>query len=304
MLILLVLFIYGCQPGVRGGQNPQETSGLASYVRSGFQGLEMTFVGNLPPNSLYDFDELVIVNEIKNLGSYDIEADKCFLEMTGIDRNIIRNLQPSTRQSCGDVMGKNLFNSEGGLDQVEFQSQSIFLPAGVDKYSPTLVLSACYNYKTLANPQICVDPGFYQLTSEQKACQVGDVALAGGQGAPVSVNNIKVDMVGQKAIVQIDVSNAGKGRVISPRASLNQCPSNMRYDDFDEVGFVVSLSGEFPEKCTPSDNLVRLTNNQGKIFCTFALGSTTAYETPLNIELNYKYLQSISKKIEIVRTPG
>ncbi|MCK4589254.1 MAG: hypothetical protein KAT77_02340 [Nanoarchaeota archaeon] len=302
--LMLSILLVGCQPLVGGGETPEETSGLSRYARSGFQGLDMRFIQDLPPNSLWDVAELVIVNELKNVGSYNIEADKCFIEVSGIDRNIVRNLQPGIRQSCDDIEGKSVYNTEGGFNQIEFQSASIILPEGVDRYAPNIVLSACYNYKTIASPQVCIDPGFYQLTSEQKSCQVRDVPLGGGQGAPVSVDNVKVDMVGQKAIFQLDISNTGPGRVVSPRAALNQCPGNMRYDDFDEVGFIISLSGEFPEKCTPSDHLVRLTNNKGKVFCTFNVGSTAAYEAPLNIELNYKYLQSISKKVEIVKTPS
>ena len=74
-------------------------------------------------------------------GAHDIEADKCFIELTGVDRNIVGNLQPGPRQSCGDVLGKSVFNREGGLGQIEFTSQSIFLPAGVDKYSPNTAIN-------------------------------------------------------------------------------------------------------------------------------------------------------------------
>jgi len=302
--LLVLLFIVGCQGFVRGGERPEETAGLASYVRSGTQGLQLGFVSGLPPNSIYDIDDLVIVTEIKNTGAYDLisgRGDNCFLEVSGPDWNIVRGLLK--RQACGDIDGKSVFNTEGGFNQIEFKSTSMYLPTGVDKYSPNLVLSACYNYQTVASPQVCIDPAFYQLTSEQKACQVRDVALGGGQGAPVSIDRVGVDMLGQKAIFEIDISNAGGGRVVSPQTSLNLCPGGLYYDDFDEIGFTVSLSGQFPEKCTPQDGVARITNGKGKIFCTFSIGNTAAYETPLQIKLNYNYLQSISKKIDIIRTP-
>jgi len=302
-LLILSLFSVGCQLGVKGGETPEETAGLVSFVRSGTQGLEVGLVRDLPPRTIYDVADLTAVAELKNKGAYDIESDKCFVELGGFDKSIIRNIFPGTRQSCGDIEGKSVFNEEGGFNQIEFQSSSLFLPQGVDKYSPNLVLSTCYNYKTIANPQICVDPNFYQLTSEQKSCQVRDVPLGGGQGAPVAVDFAGVDMLGSKAIIQLDISNAGGGRVVSPRTSLTQCPNALRYDNFDEVRFTVKLADKFPEKCTPSDNMVRLVDGRGKIFCTFNIGNVPAYETPLNIELNYNYLQSISKKIEIIKTP-
>ena len=101
----------------------------------------------------------------------------------------------------------------------------------------------------------------------------------------------------------LSIQHSQKSFEISPLSSLNRCPGNLKYDDFDEVRYTVSLSGEFPEKCTPSDYMVRLSNNKGKIFCTFKTSSTTAYESPLQIELNYNYLQSVSKKIDVIRTP-
>lgn len=301
---MVLLLITGCQGLVRGGERPEETAGLASYARSGVQGLQLNFIQGLPPNSIYDIDDLVVVAEIKNLGSYDLstsKGDNCFLEMSGPDWNIVRGLV--RRQACGDIEGKSVFNTEGGFNQVEFKSTSIYLPTGVEKYSPNLVLNACYNYQTIASPQVCIDPAFYQLTAEQKACQVRDVPLGGGQGAPVSIDRVGVDMLGQKAIFEIDISNVGGGRVVSPQASLNLSPGSLYYDDFDEVGFTVTLAGQFPEKCTPQDGVARLNNNRGKIFCTFGIGNTAAYETPLQIKLHYNYLQSISKKIDIIRTP-
>lgn len=296
--LLLVLFSAGCQ---FAPETPEQVAGLASYVRSGVQGLRMNFIQGLPPSAIYDVDDLVIVAELSNVGAEAVEADYCFVELTGPASNIVSGL--ATRQSCGDIDGKSVFNTEGGFNQIEFKSSNVILPAGVDKYSPNLVLSACYDYKTLASAQVCVDPSFYQLTAEQKACMVRDVPLGGGQGAPVSVNDVKVDMVGQKALFEIDISNAGGGKVVSPRASLERCPGSLRYDDFDEVRYNVKLAGEFPADCTPKDNIARLSNNQGKIFCTFNIGSTAAYEAPLQIELNYGYMQSISKKIDIIRTP-
>ena len=131
--------------------------------------------------------------------------------------------------------GKNVYNIEGGLGNVEFKSGSIALPTGVDRYNPPLVATACYEYKTLASPEVCVDPGFYELTSEQKACQVQDFGLSGGQGAPVAVTFVNVDMVGSKVVFEIDVANVGGGRVVSPRASLAKCPIGLRYDDFFKI---------------------------------------------------------------------
>lgn len=300
-LFLVLIFMSGCPAMVRGGATPEETESIAGQVRSGVQGLEIQFAPNLPPSTLYDLVDLIVVAELNNRGAYDIRADQCFVELGGFSSSIIRGI--NYRQSCGDIVGKSLYNAEGGFNRLEFKSSNIVLPRGVDTYKPPLVLTACYKYQTTASPQVCVDPSFYQLTAEQKACQVRDISLGGGQGAPVSIENIKVNMVGRKVIFEIDVSNGGGGRVVSPLASLSRCPSGLRYDDFDLVRFNVDLVGGSLVKCTPQDQMIRMTDGRGKIFCTFEVGNTQAYETPLKVELDYKYMQSISKQIEIIKTP-
>lgn len=297
---LLVLILVGCRP--QPPEEPGEVAAVTRFVRSGTFGMDMRFVQNLPPPQIYDTADLVALLELRNLGSYDLGGNKCYIQFGGFDPAIVRGV--NARQLCGDLPGKNVYNIEGGFGTLEFRSSSMLLPRDVDRYKPTMVATACYEYQTVASPQVCVDPRFFELTSEQKACQVRDFGVGGGQGAPVAVTFVNVDMVGSRAVFEIDIANMGGGRVVSPRAGLSRCPVGLRYDEFDEVRYRVELSGGSMIQCTPRDFLARLSNNRGKIFCTFDVGNTQAYETPLRIELNYNYMQSVQQPVEIIRTPG
>jgi hypothetical protein len=276
-------------------------SAVTKYVRSGNQGVELAFVKDLPPRQIYDTSDLVAVVEVRNLGSYDLGVNDCFIQFGGFDYNIVRGVQ--SRQSCGDLAGKSEFVIDGGFDTIEIESSNILLPPDVDQYTPSIVATTCYEYRTIAAPQVCVDPSFFEITRDQRACEVRDFGLGGGQGAPVAVTYVNTDMAGSKASFQIDVANVGTGRVVSPQANLAQCPS-LRYDDFDQVRYSVSLTGGQLIKCSPADFMLRLSNNRGKIVCVFDVGNTQARETPLRIELNYNYMQSIRTPVEILRTPG
>jgi hypothetical protein len=153
---------------------------------------------------------------------------------------------------------------------------------------------------------VCVDPLFYQVTSQQKACTPTDISMGGGQGAPVGISYVGVDMVGDKAIFEINVVNQGGGRVLSPDTDIRSCEGNLEYTDLDKV-YVrnVQLSGGSKINCNPTDNYVRLTNNQGKIICTFDIsGASAAFESPLVIELEYNYVDSITQPVKIIQTPG
>ena len=299
-IVGLLVFILACAQ--QRPEDIQEVSAVTKYVRSGTQGLQMNFVQDAPPRQIYDNADLVGVLELYNLGNYDLDENKCFIQFGGWDPSIVRGV--NVRQICGDLPGKSEFLIDGGYSAVEFKSSNILLPSDVDTFNPDVVATACYEYQTIASPQVCIDPAFFEIAREQRVCDVRDFSLGGGQGAPVAVTFVDVDMVRNRAIFKIDIQNVGGGRVVSPRVSLTQCLSGPKYDEFDQVRYTVSLSSGTMVSCSPQDFLVRMKDGRGKIVCTFDVGNTRAYETPLRIELNYNYMQSIRTPVEIIRTPG
>jgi len=148
-----------------------------------------------------------------------------------------------------------------------------------------------------------VDPLFYQIASEQIACNWRQgVNVGGGQGAPVGVSYVRAEMVRGRAIFDINVQNFGIGRVLSPFTDLQTCELNLQFTDFDKVAYAVEMGG-VPGDCKPRDGFVRLYNNQGKITCSFDIFGSSAYVTPLLIDLDYNYVQSFKKNVKIIRTP-
>ncbi len=307
ILISVVLTLSSCKGQPAAGEKPLDTAAALKIVQSGTQGVEIRTMPNYPPATLYDQNSLIALVEVRNRGNHNLEAQDCFIQVTGFDPNIISggfNQPRSCAENMATLEGKNVYNTEGSFNQIEFQSSNIQLPAGVFEYNPTLNFLTCYNYQTIANPMICVDPLFYQVTAEQKSCIPNDVSTGGGQGAPVGISYVGVDMVGSKAVFEINVINNGKGTVLSPYTDIRSCSQNtLAYTDIDKVAYVVELSGGSLIECNPSDGLVRLSNNQGKIVCSFDIPGTSAYETPLLVTLDYGYIQSQQQRIKIIQTP-
>ena len=303
--ILLALLLTSCKYKPEAGERPIETEAALRMVQTGTQGLELRFLPDYPPHSLYDTTEFVAIAEIWNKGNYDLEPGTCFIHLIGYDTNLIRGVIPYDSCIRGSTLeGKKTYNLDGSFNQIEFKSTNAMLPFGVFEYEPTLNLVACYEYHTAANPLVCVENSLYTIASEQKACFVRDVSTPGGQGAPVGISYVGVDMAGDKAIFEINVQNYGTGRVLSSESSLNNCPYKLEYYDLDKVRYDVTLSGGSLIDCKPTDRLVRLTNNQGKIVCTFDIGNAQAYETPLMVRLDYNYMQSLLQPVKIIKTPG
>ncbi len=303
-LLLVLLLLVSCQQTLK---SPSNVEAALKAVKTGSEGVTFSFLPNFPPSTTYDENELVSIVEIRNKGNYNLEAQDCFVQITGFDPNIIGGGYYSPRscaETLGTLEGKTIYNLEGDFNQLEFRSTNVRLPEGTFSYDPNLKLTACYNYHTQASPLVCVDPSPFQISNSQKTCLPQDVGMGGGQGGPVGVTYVGVDMVGHRAIFDINVKNLGSGEVLSPNSDIRTCgQGSLTYQDFDRVAYSVKLSGGSIIDCKPRDGIVRLNNGQGKIICSFNIPGTFSYETPLLIDLDYGYIDSTQKPIKIIRTP-
>lgn len=296
-VLLCSLLLAGCKGlGSKSTENAGSSLGNEE-VFVGTEGLSMNFVENLPPSKLYSSTNLNVLVELHNKGVTDI--NNLYLYLSGFDPNIIRI--PNRVQSVFGIEGKSRFNLEGGYRSVEFASNRINDRDFTERYTSTLSVTACYDYTTVGTAVVCVDPFLYDVEAGPRPCQVQDVSLSGGQGAPVSVESIDVDSTGNEAYFQITLSNAADGKVVRTA----DCPYNLQYEDLNYVEYDVTLSGQGPIECLPSErgsNRVRLVDGRAKITCTFGIDSLRqAYSTPLNIRLDYGYMQSISTDVEIIK---
>ncbi len=306
VILILMIFLSSCTGQVGGGERPADTASRLKSANSGTLGVEINLLNNFPPPLIYDTNELVALVEVKNQGNHPVRLQDCFVQVTGFDPMIIKNgfnMYHPCAENVGILEGKNEYNLQGGNNQIEFRSTDNSLPLGVFEYNPILNFVVCYNYHTMANPVVCVDPLFYQVTSQQKTCIPKDVSMGGGQAAPVGVSYVGVQMTGGGAVFEIGVNNYGSGRVLSPQSDLRNCgQTSLTYADQDVVYYTVSWSGGQLD-CKPRD-FIRLNNNQGVIVCSATLPNSGAFETPLLVDLDYNYIKSFTKQVKIVRTPG
>ena len=324
LLTILISFSYGCKPRTPG-TTPE---GEGQDVYKGYKGLEMEFMKNLPPAKMYDTTPLNILIDLHNGGTFDLTG-RCELYLHGYDTNIIGGLWKT--QPCGFLEAKTKFgNPEGGRDSVEFETDIIQIPEGIDSLPQDFVVTACYEYETLANPVVCIDPRLYEPVPIERACNAMDVILSGGQGAPVSVDKVEVETMKEKVLFKIHITNRGgtttstrkilggtfgsqkketgrRGTVLSWHSSIiDGCPFNLDYEDYNIVDYDIDMTGGSLIRCTPEidgDRRIRLVDNKGVIYCYFDIYGDSAYTTPLNIQLNYNYMESISTKVDIIKTP-
>ena len=218
----------------------------------------------------------------------------------------------------------------GIRDIVSFTVNNIAISSDIDKYPVRWKATACYYYKTVASHTICVDPDQYSV--DEKVCKVQEhQAVSGGQGAPVAVIGVDQQMSYNRAYFKITIKNVGRGKVYDPTNIdiHSRCIiDKLRPGDVNKVFYDVAL-GSFNQNYATGARNIRCDTNplfpypysgvayldpdtgEGEIFCTLELtdfqahigSSTSAFSSPLAIQLIYGYTESDYADTEIITQP-
>lgn len=293
MIVMIALLLSSCTTiGTKG------SAGNSQNYRTGTKGIVFNFINNNPPSRIYNGDALTLTVEYVNKGAYDVIGGYFYL--TGYDENIIFLDRSATNFAA---KGKSIYNPDGVLvETASFMDSRIVLPENfnAEELKQNFLLTACYDYETLATPLVCIDPDPYTTNPVEKTCTVKDVSLSGGQGAPVAVTLVQEESSRNKVQFKIHVSNVGGGDVIDPTVSVANCHTQLRTTDMDKVSIHAEFSGR-PLLCEPQ--IIRLSGGSGFAYCsapTEDFRQMTAYNTILNIYIDYGYRDSISKSVQII----
>jgi hypothetical protein len=198
--------------------------------------------------------------------------------------------------------------------------------------------SACYPYTTYFAETICVDTDIYSVETDP-ICRNQKTFTYSGQGAPVIVNKLDVDMVpvriesgsistsapitnssghlqsigtttvDQKNIIietsfRIYFKNTDKGVILSYAEGSNPC-----LDGPSSKGTIIKIKaylGSLELSCTNPD--IQMYSSEGSVRCTLPRESIPAdftlnrnYEMPLTVQAEYFYKATTSKDVKIKR---
>lgn len=313
MIVLLVgMLVSGAACDPLSKKPSKEVDELSKYdlknIRSGTRGLEMKFVKNIPPDQVYDTDYLTAIVNIKNKGAENVED--AWFYLGGFDTSIVpfdtRGIPLEMTDAAYDyIPGKDELGGEEGEITLTFTTQLGGLPEGTDVYEPNIILTTCYDYKTIANPIVCIDPNPFGVYTASKACEPRTVSTAGGQGGPIAVTRVEQSPSRGRVQFKIFIENKGQGKAIADE-KFSTC-NLIETTDYRYVNkldsYTVEASGLDLIKCQPDPENMRLVNDKAVLVCSFDISPTNvpAYTVPLNIELIYNYMESTKpKKIRIL----
>jgi hypothetical protein len=341
IVFVILALIAGCRPPTSGTSD--------SSAISGTDGLVMNFLAGAPPSKMYveDEAEIPISIEIRNKGTYPAPKDKGkslwetamdddVVFISGFDTALISEWRVNGENVNGKypgvklsklaeaLEGRSSTNPEGGYELLEFVGTLDLNNINIEKYSPNFLVTACYDYETRAEPNVCIDPEPFSVANVRKVCEISDITLS-SQGAPVAITKVEVQPLSNSIQFKIHFKNAGKGDVIATDVLKKCSEGNLKKSDMDSVKLIrVQIGDEEYYWKRNSENLrcdatasardngqeykgyVRLINGEGFVVCTlknYKGDVQSAYTTPMYIEIAYGYRNTISKSVEIIKVP-
>ncbi|MGM5482683.1 MAG: hypothetical protein ACQESF_04435, partial [Nanobdellota archaeon] len=207
--------------------------------------------------------------------------------------------------------GKTLSNPDGEYKKIYFDAKAKRAGAQKTKHPTNIIVTACYDYKTLFSDEICINPHQYSPV-EEDVCSKTSKDFS-SQGAPVVVEEIETGMHSTQEGVQpkilIHVKDKGEGTLLKPASVEDACSSKSL--ERESIGVVklesVSIgNNEFPGGGISCDKAnVKLVKGKGTFSCKLdnAISENSpAYNAQINMALKYGYTKSISRGVDIEKS--
>ena len=303
ILAFSLLLLTGCNSLPFTTNNPEPT---VEDIYSGSEGLVIEFLENAPPETIVEGSAFKSGFNIKNKGASDIKKgyfllglEKEFLELYSWDGGAYED------RVTFDLKGKSLSLPDGDEDLLFANLDSRDIGIQREEIETTIFATACYDYQTIATAQVCIDTDPYDIKVADKACTASDISLS-SQGAPVAVNDIEyiLSVSRDEEVVKpqftIHINNLGDGTIVTQGKSDVACSAKpLEKNDLNVIKISAALSGS-ELTCNPA--VLKLTSEYDYTVCTLATGiyeNQPNYYAPLEITLNYGYMQTISDTIKI-----
>ena len=326
IFLILLVFITGCQNG-------SEKTAEGAYV-GGAQGLGLSFVDNEPPLRVLDADsdEFLITLLLDNVGEYDVGQGGVRVTLGGIDQKEFQ-IKDMTKRNENLIRGISKEREEIIAGDIEELTYNARYKSDLNAdFSTIISANVCYNYGTRSLTSLCLRRDSSVRPREGDSCTIDEAKPIENSGAPIQVSNVFERPVGKNAVrITFDIENVGKrgtssgfggfsglrGGTASADASIGDVYqagafNQVCYGDEDKknkVNTEVVGTGGIKFKCDKlsggNKGVVRLVENKVTISCeTDTKGlQEIAFASPVNINLDYVYRESISADI-IVEDAG
>ncbi len=304
-ILLFLILLAACTPGTQTERT----------YHTGTDGVDIAFVPQAPPSSVYEERTFPVTVELHNRGAGTIpdQEGRRGVLTVDYDEYYLSEEEPGEKRFV--LRGKSELTPRGE-ETTEKVADFKALPLTGEIESPEtqVYVSACYPYNTTFTEDICID-STTQRNERSQVCEATDHSYSSGQGAPVSVTKLEVDMYPSGNYIRprfvVHVENTGGGSVLKPtgQGPLHEvCSLKGEERDVNALGISAELA-DVALSCEPDP--VRLQQGSNKVFCDVPTESLAEnprlfsdrdnFVSTLRLNLHYIYVNGVSKTMEIER---
>lgn len=312
-MVLIFIIISGLDCKLPFAKEKQSDFPSMEEYRKGTGALAIDFGGlikEVPENNPFQ-----IPVEVRNEGASDIKEAYVFIN-TGEYADALESedfVKIDVKEAITkefSFVGRSPENPDGQREIVFLNAQA--LSAGTeDSVSSEIKATACFDYKTIAKADVCIDTEKYKPGRfGARACEVKDISMQ-SQGAPLAVTKIKTDILYVdkdhiKPYFEITVENKGNGDVFkldSGQSVKNSCLGSIG-KNYNKAVVEASLTGEEKKlKCSMGQEAKEAYFKEGESIVTCQGDpiptDKPAFLTPLYIEVYYGYVLTESANVKI-----
>lgn len=309
-ILIVVTMLTSCTNSSSDGEPD-----IDKEIYKGRIGVELDFLQNKLPDEVFEGEELNYVVRIENKGVYKVQNSKLIVSL---EKGIIKtgSTDKCTSQDniavCNNLVleGKDFFKDFNDFSIIEIPLKVNELDELREYHDSYIYTNFCYDYMGLAFTEICIDTDPHSITATEKPCEGSSViSMSDGQGGPVVINRIEPRMFIEndklKPQFKIFLQNTASGTVIKKGSVSEVCGnSQLNSDTYNSVKLsALEFSNYKLSDFTCIPNELSLRNEEDFIVCTLNKGidrkTTPTYVTPLKIQIDYGYTQSVSKQIKV-----
>src|SRR3989338_4832969 len=193
----IVLLLSSCTSSSNRGKVLTDTN-------TGISGLEMAFLKNTPPAISFEQSFFPVMLRVQNTGTYTLDSSNPAIISLGTEKDYTSSLRVETggrvesdfeNEASFYLDGKSPLNTKGDEEIVAYTLGTSKIDPQSESHKSLLVASLCYPYRTELSTSACIDPDPNNLKPIKKSCKVEDLSFSSGQGAPVAITKIEVQML-------------------------------------------------------------------------------------------------------------
>lgn len=255
-----------------------------------------------------------------------IGREKDYVPSLSLEENSKVSAGSTDNEALFNVDGKTEINPKGDEVVAAFSAKTGRLDPQSETRLSTITATLCYPYQTVLATTICIDPDVTGTAAGKKVCNVKELVFNNGQGAPIAITKIEPRMILEGDIVKpqflIFIENKGRGnpanifnfKDVCRNTELSQQETKYiwnvaflrAYSSANEQLICCpNIDGKCDEKETNPDKItgfIRFRDKKDFVRCSFKSGmqkNSAAYTSPLKIQIDYGYTQTISANFYI-----